>query len=168
MEQYIKRYIIAKRRSEYGKIIRRQFKNDIGVPYQACKGYSLMLDGYSNTLTTFVSVDNQIFELFKKNKSNMTDLVYREHPTKEQLIEYFSPRIRIRKMTPKEALRLMDVTDGDIAKIQAANIAKTQQYKLAGNSIVVSCMYHIFRTLFISGQPENQQAPQPSLFDYVE
>ena len=50
-----KRYIVAKRRSEQGKLIRRQYKNDIGVPYQLTKGYSLMLDGYSNTITTFTT-----------------------------------------------------------------------------------------------------------------
>ena len=49
------RYIVAKRRSEQGKLIRRLYKNDIGVPYQLCKGYSLMLDGYSNTITTFTT-----------------------------------------------------------------------------------------------------------------
>lgn len=173
-----KRYIVAKRRSEQGKLIRRQYKNDIGVPYQLCKGYSLMLDGYSNTITTFCSVDNQIMEL--KDNDNMAKLVYHEHPTKEQLLEYFAPRIRIRKMTPREAFRLMDVDDADIDKIMNAEetvtlkngtvktkkaISKTACYKLAGNSIAKSCLYHIFRTLFIPGQPENSKLIQKSLFD---
>lgn len=30
---------------------------DLAVPYRLCKGYSLMLGGYSNTLTTFATVD---------------------------------------------------------------------------------------------------------------
>lgn len=178
-----KRYIVAKRRSEYGKQIRRQYKNDIGVPYQLVKGYSLMLGGYSNTITTFCSVDNWILEL--KNNDNMNELVYHEHPTKEQLLEYFSRRIRVRKMTPKEAMRLMDVDDSDIDKIMNATetvtlkdgtvktkkaISKTAVYKLAGNSIVVSVLYHIFRTMFIPNQPENnhQTIIQPSLFDGLE
>lgn len=155
MRKYIKRYVIAKRRSELGKIIRRQYKNDIGVPYQACKGYTLMLDGYSNTLTTFATVDNQIFEL--KNKKNMSDLVYHEQPTKEQLIEYFSPRIRIRKMTPRECYRLMDVPEYQINRLLASGISKSQHYKLAGNSIVVSCLYYIFKSLFTNEIPTNQQ-----------
>lgn len=178
-----KRYIVAKRRSEYGKQIRRKYKNDIGVPYQLVKGYSLMLGGYSNTITTFCSVDNWILEL--KNNDNMNELVYHEHPTKEQLLEYFSRRIRVRKMTPKEAMRLMDVDDSDIDKIMNATetvtlkdgtvktkkaISKTAVYKLAGNSIVVSVLYHIFRTMFIPNQPENnhQTIIQPSLFDGLE
>lgn len=173
-----KRYIVAKRRSEQGKLIRRQYKNDIGVPYQLCKGYSLMLDGYSNTITTFTT-DNWILEL--KDNNNM-ELTYHPHPTKEQLLEYFSRRMRVRKMTPREAFRLMDVDDSDIDKIMNAEetitlkngttktrkaISKTACYKLAGNSIVVSCLYHLFRTMFIPGQPENKikQSIQPSLFD---
>lgn len=184
-----KRYIVAKRRSEQGKLIRRQYKNDIGVPYQLCKGYSLMLDGYSNTLTTFATVDNQILEL--KNNDNMENLVYHEHPTKEQLLEYFSRRISVRKMTSKEAFRLMSVSDEDIEKIQAypfktyaereaaiakadkkelarikrESICKTAQYRLAGNSIVCSVILDIFRTLFIPDQPESKQPIQKSLFD---
>ena len=183
MKESIKRYVVAKRRSELGKQIRRQYKNDIGVPYQLVKGYSLMLGGYANTITTFCSVDNQIMEL--KDKDNMNELVYHEHPTKEQLLEYFSRRIRVRKMTPREAMRLMDVDDSDIDKIMNATetvtlkngtvktkkaISKTAIYKLAGNSIVVSVLYHIFRTMFISNQPENnnQTVIQLSLFDGLE
>ena len=36
-------------------------------------------------------------------------------------------------------------------------ISKTAQYKLAGNSICVAPMYHIFRKLFIEKECENQQ-----------
>ena len=36
-------------------------------------------------------------------------------------------------------------------------ISKTAQYKLAGNSICVAPMYHIFRKLFIEEECENQQ-----------
>lgn len=92
------------------------------------------------------------------------ELTYHEHPTKEQLLEYFSGRVRVRKMTPKTAFRLMALDDSDIDKIMNATetvtlkngtvktkkaISKTACYKLAGNSIVVSCLYHIFRTMFI-------------------
>ena len=113
---------------------------------------------------------------------NMTKLIYHPNPTKEQLLEYFSRRMRVRKMTPREAFRLMDVGDADIDKIMNAEetvtlkngttktrkaISKTACYKLAGNSIVVSCLYHLFRTMFIPDQPENQISNpiQPSLFD---
>ena len=64
---------------------------------------------------------------------------------------------RIRKLTPRECFRLMDVDDADIDKIQEAGISNSQQYKLAGNSIVVACLYHIFRKLFVDTQQENEQ-----------
>lgn len=94
-----------------------------------------------------------------------TELTYHPNPTKEDLLEYFGQRIHVRKMTPREAFRLMDVDDSDIDKIMNATettkqkdgtiktkkaISKTACYKLAGNSIVVSCLYHIFRELFIT------------------
>ena len=64
---------------------------------------------------------------------------------------------RIRKLTPTECFRLMDVDDEDIEKMKQAGIAKTNLYKLAGNSIVVSCMFHLFRKLFIEKGNEKQQ-----------
>lgn len=56
-------------------------------------------------------------------------------------------RYRIRKLTPKEALRLMGVSDEDIAKMKSAGISDSQLYKLAGNSIVVDVMEAIFRNI---------------------
>lgn len=64
---------------------------------------------------------------------------------------------RIRKLTEREVFRLMDVDDEDIDKIQAAGISRSQQYKLAGNSIVTNVLFHIFRKLFVDKENENQQ-----------
>lgn len=64
---------------------------------------------------------------------------------------------RIRKLTPRECFRLMDVSETDIDKLLNAGISNSQLYKLAGNSIVVSCLYHIFRKMFIEKENENQQ-----------
>lgn len=47
--------------------------------------------------------------------------------------------------------------DGDIDKIQAAGISKSQQYKMAGNSIVVAVLYHIFRKMFIDTGSDNEE-----------
>lgn len=55
--------------------------------------------------------------------------------------------LRIRKLTPREALRLMDVSEHDI-DIILSEVSNTQAYKLAGNSIVVSVLEAIFRNLF--------------------
>jgi DNA (cytosine-5)-methyltransferase 1 len=71
-----------------------------------------------------------------------------------------STSYRIRKLTPRECFRLMDVSDEDIDKIQAAGISKSQQYKLAGNSICTNVLYYIFESLFINEAPEKQSIPQ--------
>lgn len=64
---------------------------------------------------------------------------------------------RIRKLTPRECYRLMDVPEEAIDKLLATGISKSQHYKLAGNSIVVSCLYHIFKNLFTGEVPEQTQ-----------
>lgn len=56
----------------------------------------------------------------------------------------------IRKFTPRELFRLQDLPGEYITAIQAAGISKTQQHKLAGNSIPVKLLYLIFRNLFIN------------------
>ncbi len=58
---------------------------------------------------------------------------------------------RIRKLTPRECFRLMGMRDDDIDKIQQAGISNTQQYKMAGNSIVVNVLEAIFKNLFMEG-----------------
>lgn len=73
------------------------------------------------------------------------------------LVDKEGRRYRIRKLSPTECFRLMDVDDSDIEKMKQAGIAKTNLYKLAGNSICVAPMYHIFRKLFIEKGCENQQ-----------
>lgn len=74
-------------------------------------------------------------------------------------------KFRIRKLTPRECFRLMGVDDKDIDKIQAAGVSNSGQYKLAGNSIVVDVLFHIFRKMFIETEPDNDGTPmQLSLF----
>lgn len=53
-----------------------------------------------------------------------------------------------RRITPKEAFRLMGLNDEDIDRIQLTGISDTQQYKLAGNSIVIQVLEAIFKELF--------------------
>lgn len=59
------------------------------------------------------------------------------------LIEYW-----IRNLTPRECFRLMDVPEHYIDRLLSAGISNSQLYKLAGNSIVVACLFHIFRKMF--------------------
>ena len=85
--------------------------------------------GVSNTLTC--SCDMGV--VIKKEKDNSNELEY-----------------RIRKLTPRECFRLMGVDEEYIDIIQNSNsISTRQQYKLAGNSIIVDVLENIFRKLFI-------------------
>lgn len=61
----------------------------------------------------------------------------------------------VRKLTPRECFRLMDVSEGDIDRIQASGVSRSQQYRMAGNSIVVSVLFHIFRKMF--AEPGNDK-----------
>ena len=65
--------------------------------------------------------------------------------------------IRIRKLTPKECWRLMDFTDEEYEAAEKAGVSKTQLYKQAGNSIVVSCLAHIFRELLKGTEYEPEE-----------
>lgn len=64
---------------------------------------------------------------------------------------------RIRKLTERECFRLMDVPEEYIDIIQKSGVSRSQQYKMAGNSIVVNVLYHIFRKAFIETENENSQ-----------
>ena len=78
------------------------------------------------------------------------------------IIEYW-----IRKLTPCECFRLMDVPQHLIDRLLSAGISNSQLYKLAGNSIVVAVLYHIFRKMFTETAKEygapiahSHEAPQ--------
>lgn len=73
------------------------------------------------------------------------------------IINETGKKYRIRKLTERECFRLMGVDDKDIDTIQASGVSRSQQYKMAGNSIVVDVLYHIFRKMFTETQNENRQ-----------
>lgn len=105
----------------------------------------------SNTLTT-VDKDNYLYE---------TEMETTERPQGKGWIwdDEEQKWFRIRRPTPREAFRLMGVSETDIDKIRAAGISDSQQYKMAGNSIVVDCLAAIFKQIFI---PE--ETDEPTLF----
>ena len=77
------------------------------------------------------------------------------------IIEYW-----IRKLTPRECFRLMDVPEHNIDRIITSGISNSQLYKLAGNSIVVACLKQIFYKMFINtsaeyGAPQCHSREQP-------
>lgn len=116
--------VLTPKRTEYGKKMRKAYKNgDFKESRHNMTILEPRTDGISNTITT-VQKDNLLYEPINN--------------------KYF----RIRKLTEKECFRLMDVSDENINKIQNSGISKTQQYKMAGNSIVVNVLYFIFKNLF--------------------
>ena len=94
----------------------------------------------------------------------------------------------IRKFTPKECFRLMGVRDNVIGTMQSSNaqaaerlpdwkgkgkpedmaISASQQYKQAGNSIVVDVLAHIYEQLFYPAPPKPRPCKQLTLFDDPE
>jgi site-specific DNA-cytosine methylase len=94
----------------------------------------------------------------------------------------------IRKLTPKECFRLMGVRDNVIGTMQSSNaqaaerlpdwkgkgtpedmaISASQQYKQAGNSIVVDVLAHIYEQLFYPAPLKPRTNKQLSLFDDPE
>jgi site-specific DNA-cytosine methylase len=121
--------VMTPKRTDFGKAIRKQYEQgNIQMSRHDMTKPEPRQDGVSNTLTS-VQKDNLVVE----------------------------PRYRIRKLTPRECFRLMDVDDADIDKIQEAGISNSQQYKMAGNSIVVACLYHLFRKMFTEPQNEERQ-----------
>ena len=124
-------------------------------------------DGLFRTITTLQS-DIQIMEA----SNNKGKLITEEVAVKLKLPkEYVGKRFRIRKLTPRECFRLMDVDEEKTDKLLNAKNEKGQQlisnsqlYKLAGNSIVVSCMEYMFRNLFIETLKEDKKPIQLNLF----
>ena len=86
----------------------------------------------------------QRLEFNTKGTSNTITTVQKDNYVVE-------PTYRIRKLTPRECFRLMGMRDDNIDKIQATGISNTQQYKMAGNSIVVDVLEAIFKNLFMEG-----------------
>lgn len=106
-------------------------------------------------------------------------------PTLNLPEELKGKKFRIRKLTPRECFRLMGVDDADIDKLMEARevddgmkqmdnehtsvkrvLSNSSLYKLAGNSIVVDVLFHLFRKMFIETGPEMEkgEARQLSLF----
>lgn len=116
-------------------------------------------DGTSNTITS-VAKDNLLIEptIISPGHGYFEGAINTEtSPTVKcsamQAQHFVSNGIRIRRLTERELYRLMDVSEPDIDTLLAAPIPRTQHAKLAGNSIVVACLYHIFHALFIKTTP---------------
>lgn len=58
--------------------------------------------------------------------------------------------VRLRQLSCRESLRLMDIEDSDVSKmIYDSGNAPDQLYRQAGNSIVVGVLVALFRKMFV-------------------
>lgn len=129
-------------------------------------------DGCASTITTSHDYTGNItspkgghkqmgvLEMMHRDKQIPTDEIIQElrilHPNRG-IMMYNSTPCFIRRLSCRELYRLMDVDNTDIDTLLSTNIPKTQHTKLAGNSICVNPLYHIFRKLFIDKEPEQDQ-----------
>lgn len=126
-------------------------------------------DGIMGAITTVVEKDNLIMEA-KIQEGEIVLKKERTSPTRpkgkgwEEVITEDGRRawVRLRKLTPRECLRLMNVDEENIDKMLSAGISDSQLYRMAGNSIVVACMEKMFYNLFSNEEPE--QTGQLTLF----
>ena len=106
--------------------------------------------------------------LLRQNGSTMTSVIETNMADQNAIelpLELKGKKFRIRKLTPRECFRLMGVDDKDIDKIQDAGVSNSGQYKLAGNSIVVDVLFHLFRKMFIEKDMDiTKEGRQLSLF----
>ena len=182
MEENIEPNVLTPKRTEFGKAMRKEYESGkIEMSRHDMTNLEPRTDGISNTLTSvqkdnYVAMPLRIPEATKQGYAEAVegDSVNHSNPNShtrrgrvgKQIANTLvtgcqqgvvTPRYRIRKLTPKECFRLMGVDDKDIDTMIGAGISNTRLYTLAGNSIVVDVLYHIFRKAFVETHTENQQ-----------
>lgn len=149
--------ILTPKRNEYGKSVRKEYESgQLDESRHKMTDLEPRTDGVSNTITTVqkdnllcvsVAVKGGLHEVSPTISANSWEC---NNFLKED-------DFKIHKLTPRECLRLMNVDDADIDKMFGAGLSNTQLYKMAGNSIVVNVLYHIFRKMFVEKENENEQ-----------
>lgn len=170
--------VLTPKRTEFGKKVRKKYEaKELNMSRHEMTTMEPRTDGITNTLTS-VQKDNYLAipEATSKGYAEAYegDSINLEHPNSttrrgrvgKQMANTLdtacnqgvvTPRYRIRKLTPRECFRLQGVDDKDIDTLQNASISNSQLYKLAGNSITVDVLYHLFRKLFVDKGSELQQ-----------
>lgn len=143
----INTYGVSRTRDRAGNIIKRELK-----PYTMCL-HTRSGGGYED-MQVLIAEQFEFDEMETNNTDNfesITETAARPERPKGRGWVWDEERgewIRIRKLTPRENFRLMDVDEPDIDTLLAAGISDSQLYKLAGNSIVVAPLAAIFKNLF--------------------
>lgn len=183
VEQRNEPNVLTPKRTEYGKKVRKEWESHKLIQQRKyMQQMEPRTDGVSNTITS-VQKDNMLLEPLRIKANTREGFAEVEEVRRVAEVcgvaEVYGDTFpyRIRRLTPRECFRLMDVDDEDYDKIKnyvkghrkngkPMYISESQQYKLAGNSIVVACMEHIFEQLFFpSGRVTEPR--QLDIFDII-
>ena len=136
--------------------------------YNSEHSQRIELGGETSNSITSVQKDNYIFETQNNCYMEGEKKVKTPRPEGKGWCwdENKGKWFRIRKLTPRECFRVMDVSDADFDKLLVMEttgkdnkmkrvISDSQLYKMAGNSIVVSCLDLIFENLFFPTKRED-------------
>ena len=163
---------ISANNQQFLKVSMKESKNDWQtiVGSKQANAFRGHIDGISPCMTEAMGMGGGQIPLLTNAtiEESKTDN-FMEQVRKQQIDlpdELQGKKFRIRKLTPKECFRLMGVDDKDIDTIQKSGISNSAQYKLAGNSIVVDVLFHLFRKMFIETEPDatKTDAQQLTLF----
>lgn len=126
---------------------------------------SLTISGWQSNNFIIDTYMTDYSEIELKPDSTVTPLGNCQYDIDGRTIEF-----KIRKLTVRECMRLMDVPENVIDKILQKDengkqiISNSQGYKLAGNSIVVSCLYYLFEQIWYPKEPTSLTPKQLTLF----
>ena len=172
--------VLTPKRNEYGKAVRKDYENgNVSESRHNMTELQPKTEPISNTLTS-VQKDNYLIEpklvggvgqinwgkqYHQGNRiydSEEIAMCLNSQPVgnaggNSYLYQVGKPKYRIRKLTPKECVRLMDFDDSDYDKIKAIGMSDSQIYKQCGNSIIVACLEGIFRKMYIDTEVSNEQ-----------
>ena len=149
----INKYGVSRSRDKKGRIVKRELKD-----YTMCIHASV--GGGRETMWVLIA------EAYEEDETT-SEIKPRPEGKGWCWDENNGKWFRIRKLTPRECFRLMDVRDSDFDKLLATDsydkngnpkraISDSQLYKMAGNSIVVSCLDLIFENLFFPQKREGE------------
>lgn len=153
---------------ERDRILDSPLSDDAGEPHRAVTFSSEFVDGLRELFEEWRPWMEDFWEWIEFQVLDQANMPYYSEQEALRFLEDVTPvRLRIRKLTPRECGRLMDVSEPDIDKIEGCGVSRSAQYKLYGNSIVVAPMEFMFRNLLVDEYRNRREADkkgQLSLF----
>ena len=106
------------------------------------KKLAQQLKTYNEKKSNALRVTSPLAEEFLTPKNEY----YRKISQKAVELYEKQSQLRIRRLTPREAFRLIGVKDEDFERV-AKNQSKSSLYHLAGDSIITNCLMAIFKEM---------------------